>query len=67
MMLLGLIARVTAIEWGYARQRDERVEKFRVLYQVNGNAFRSALVAGYSPKTAKSKAYLLARRVKGGE
>jgi phage terminase small subunit len=34
--------------------------KFRVLYEVTGNAFRSALIAGYSPKTAKSKAYPLA-------
>ena len=35
---------------------------FKVLYEMTGNAHLSALIAGYSPKTAKSKAYLLARR-----
>jgi hypothetical protein len=35
--------------------------KFRVLYEITGNAFRSALIAGYAPKTA----YLLARKVEG--
>jgi len=63
--LLGLIAKVQALEWGHVRRPDERVVKFRVLYEITGNAFRSAVIAGYSPKTAKSKAYLLARKVTG--
>jgi phage terminase small subunit len=37
----------------------------KVLYEITHNAHRSALIAGYSPKTAKSKAYLLARQVAG--
>ena len=60
--LLGLIAKVKALEWGHVRQPDERLVKFRVLYEVTGNAFRSAVIAGYSPKTATSKAYLLAAK-----
>jgi hypothetical protein len=44
-----------------------RLLQFKALYEITRNAHRSALIAGYSPKTAKSKAYLLARRVKGGE
>ncbi len=67
LILLDLIAKVTAFERRLARQRDERLEKFKVLYGVTGNAFRSALIAGYSPKTAKSKAYLLARRARDAE
>jgi hypothetical protein len=55
MTLLDLIARVKALEWGHVRHPDERIVKFGVLYEVTGNAFRSA----------KSKAYLLARQVAG--
>ena len=65
LILLDLIAKVTAFEQRLARQRDERLEIFKVLYGITGNAFRSALIAGYSPKTAKSKAYLLARQIRG--
>ena len=65
LILLDLIAKVTAFERRLVRQRDERLEKFKVLYGITGNAFRSALIAGYSPKTAKSKAYLLARQIRG--
>jgi len=55
MTLLDLIARVKALEWGRVRQPDERIVKFGVLYEVTGNAFRSA----------KSKAYLPARQIAG--
>lgn len=65
LTLLDLIAKVTAFERRLVRQRDERLEKFKVLYGITGNAFRSALIAGYSPKMAKSKAYLLARQIRG--
>jgi hypothetical protein len=67
LTLLDLIGRVRALEWGHVRQRDERFEKFKVLYGITGNAFLSARLAGYSPKTAKSKAYLLARRATDAE
>lgn len=45
-------------------QRDSRFEKFKVIYEITGNAFRSARLAGYRLKTAKSKGYLLARRAR---
>ncbi len=45
-------------------RRDTLFEKFRVLYELTGNAFESALLAGYKRKTAKSKSYLLARRAR---
>jgi len=42
-----------------------RLLQFEALYEITHNAHRSALIAGYSSKTAKSKAYLLARQVAG--
>jgi hypothetical protein len=41
-----------------------RFEQFRttLLADVRGNAYRAAVVAGYSRRMAKSKSYLLARR-----
>lgn len=62
LTLLNLIAKVTAFERRLAHARDERLEKFKVLYAISGNAFQSARIAGYSRNTAKSKAYLLVRR-----
>jgi hypothetical protein len=44
--------------------RDCRFQRFRVFYEFTGNAYRSALLAGYSPKTSKSKSYSLARKAK---
>ena len=69
LTLLDLIGRVTALEWrrSFQQRREERWTKFKVLYGLTENAHRSALIAGYSPKTAKSKAYLLARRARDAE
>lgn len=48
------------------RQRQaERFARFRIEYRRNGgNAFQAALAAGYTPRMAKSKSYMLARWVK---
>lgn len=64
---LDLIGNLKSFERRLAPARDERFEKFKVHYGFTGNAFRSALRAGYAPKTAKSKAYLLARRATDAE
>jgi phage terminase small subunit len=42
---------------------DRRFERFRDVYERTGNAYRAALWAGYSPRMAHSKSYLLAKRV----
>jgi hypothetical protein len=44
--------------------RNSRFQRFRVFYEFTGNAYKSALLAEYAPKTAKSKSYLLARRAR---
>lgn len=62
--VLDLIAAVHDIRRRFRLQRDSRFEKFKVFYEYTGNAYRSALLAGYAAKTAKSKAYLLARRAR---
>ena len=67
LTLLDLIATVTELKKGHIRQPDEHFQKFKAVYAITGNAFQSALIAGYAPKTAKSKAYLLARRTKDAE
>jgi phage terminase small subunit len=41
-----------------------RKDVFGALYVESGNAYRSALLAGYAATTAKSKAYLMAKRVR---
>jgi hypothetical protein len=43
---------------------EERRLMFAGLYLESGNQHRSALAAGYAATTAKSKAYLMARRVR---
>jgi hypothetical protein len=42
---------------------SRRFERFREAYERTGNAYRAALWAGYSPRMAHSKSYLLAKRV----
>jgi phage terminase small subunit len=42
---------------------DRRFERFQEAYERTGNAYRAALWAGYSPRMAHSKSYLLAKRV----
>jgi phage terminase small subunit len=41
-----------------------RFERFREAYERTGNAYRSALWAGYSPRMARSKSYLLDKHVR---
>jgi hypothetical protein len=60
--MLDLTAQVHDVQRRLLPQRDSRFQRFRVFYEYTGNAYRSALLAGYGLKTAKSKAYLLARR-----
>ena len=62
--VLDLIAQVHEIRRRFPLKRDSRFEKFKVMYELTGNAFRSARIAGYAPKTARSKGYLLARRAR---
>lgn len=59
--VLDLIAQVYELQRRLRPRRDTRFERFKVLYELTGNARRSALLAGYAAKTAKSKVYLLAR------
>jgi hypothetical protein len=60
--VIDLIAKVHHLQRRLRPQRDSCFERFRVLYELAGNAYRSALHAGYSRKAARSKAYLLGRR-----
>jgi Family of unknown function (DUF5681) len=62
--ILDLKAQLHDIQHRLRPQRDSRFDRFRVFYEYTGNACRSARLAGYPAKTAKSKAYLLARRAK---
>ena len=65
--MLDVIGRLSSLERYRPPHGDDRLVKFKVLYELTGNAHQSALIAGYSPKTAKSKAYLLARRARDAE
>jgi hypothetical protein len=62
LLRLEIMGKLATLE-GY--RPPPRLVRFKVLYEITHNAHRSALIAGYSPKTAKSKAYLLARQVTG--
>jgi len=55
-----------AMKMGATKRADStaRFERFRAAYKESGNALRAALEAGYSPRMAKSKSYLLARRAR---
>ena len=57
-------AQIHDLQRRFPIQRDSRFEKFKVIFDLTGNAFRSARLAGYGLKTAKSKGYLLARRAR---
>lgn len=65
--VLNLVAGVHEIRQRLLPQRDSRFEKFKVFYEHTGSAYRSARLAGYAPKTAKSKSYMLARRARDAE
>jgi hypothetical protein len=59
----------TLLSWEVIEMRERfrgysRKDVFGALYVESGNAYRSALLAGYAATTAKSKAYLMARRVR---
>jgi hypothetical protein len=61
----------TLLSWEVIEMRERfrgypRKDVFGALYVESGNAYRSALLAGYAATTAKSKAYLMARRVRKG-
>src|SRR3974390_564429 len=43
---------------------SRRFERFREVYARTGNAYRAALWAGYTPRMAHSKSYLLAKRAR---
>jgi hypothetical protein len=62
--MVDLIAQVHEMRRRLPLKRDSRFERFRVLYELTGNAFKSARIAGYGWKTARSKGYLLARRAR---
>jgi Family of unknown function (DUF5681) len=62
--ILDLMAQMHDLQRRLRPQGDSRFERFRVFYGYTGNAYRSARLAGYPAKTAKSKAYLLARRAR---
>lgn len=58
------IADIHEMRRRFPLKRDSRFERFKVIYELTGNAFKSARIAGYAWKTARSKGYLLARRAK---
>jgi hypothetical protein len=62
--IVDLFAEVHEMRRRLPLKRDSRFEKFKVIYQLTGNAFKSARIAGYARKTARSKGYLLARRAR---
>ncbi len=48
---------------GKRRANSPRFARFAEAYRRSGNAYRAALLAGYSPKMAKARSYELARLV----